>query len=197
MAKNKSKDMRVIMLRRLNEAVTAHQLFRDACLDSLIVITKAAIQVLRNGKSIYLFGNGGSAADAQHIAAELQGHFYKYRKPMPVVALTTNTSTLTAIGNDYRYELIFARQVAGSVRRGDMVIGLSTSGNSANVLAAVREAKRLKAITVGFTGGNGGKLKRTAEFCLQVPSSDVARIQECHITAGHIMCEIIEDTLGR
>ena len=141
-----------------------------------------------------LFGNGGSAADAQHIACELGGKFYLDRAPLPVIALTTNTSSLTAIGNDYSYEEIFARQVRGLAKQGDIVVGISTSGNSPNVLRGIEEAKQLGAITVAFTG-QGGRLKELAEYVLSVPSSDTPRIQEAHITAGHIICYLVEDTL--
>jgi len=161
---------------------------------ALTTIAELLIQAFRKGKKVFLFGNGGSAADAQHIACELSGKFYRNRDPLPAIALTTNTSSLTAIGNDYGYEEVFARQVKGLVREGDIVIGISTSGNSPNVLRAIEEAKRLGVTTIAFTG-QGGRLRELAEYVLSVPSKDTPRIQEAHITAGHIICYLVEEAL--
>jgi D-sedoheptulose 7-phosphate isomerase len=152
-------------------------------------------KVLRSGRQIYIFGNGGSAADAQHIAAELEARFLKERRALPCLALTTNTSTLTAIGNDYGYERTFARQIEAYCRRGDAAIGISTSGNSPNVLAAVKAARKIGAVTVGLTNEKGGKLKGLVDLCLRVPSTDTQRVQECHMTVGHILCDIIESSM--
>jgi len=152
-------------------------------------------KVLKGGKTIFLFGNGGSAADAQHIAAELEARFLRERRALRCHALTTNTSTLTAVGNDYGYEYTFSRQVEAYCRKGDAVIAISTSGNSPNVLEAVRRAKKLGATSIGFTNEKGGKLKGLVDLCLQVPSTDTQRVQECHLTVGHIVCDIIESTL--
>ncbi len=150
---------------------------------------------LKAGRRIYLFGNGGSAADAQHIAAELEARFLRERKALPALALTTNTSTLTAVGNDYGYERVFARQVEAYARRGDAVIAISTSGNSPNVLAGVKAAKRAGAFAIGFTNEKGGKLKGAVDLCLQVPSTDTQRVQECHLATGHVVCGILEQLL--
>ncbi|HVR84419.1 MAG TPA: D-sedoheptulose 7-phosphate isomerase [Planctomycetota bacterium] len=152
-------------------------------------------RVLKSGKTIFLFGNGGSAADAQHLAAELEARFLKERRALRCHALTTNTSTLTAVGNDYGYEYTFSRQVEAYCRKGDAVIAISTSGNSPNVLEAVRRAKSLGATTIGFTNEKGGKLKDLVDLCLLVPSTDTQRVQECHLAVGHIVCDIIESTL--
>ena len=152
-------------------------------------------KVLRSGRQIYIFGNGGSAADAQHIAAELEARFLKERRALPCLALTTNTSTLTAVGNDYGYERTFARQIEAYCRRGDAAIGISTSGNSANVLAAVKAARQIGAVTVGLTNETGGTLKGLVDLCLRVPSTDTQRVQECHMTVGHILCDIIESSM--
>jgi len=152
-------------------------------------------RTLKAGKTIFLFGNGGSAADAQHIAAELEARFLKERGALCCHALTTNTSTLTAVGNDYGYEYTFSRQVEAYCRKGDAVIAISTSGNSPNVLEAVKRAKKLGATAVGFTNEKGGKLKGLVDLCLQVPSTDTQRVQECHMAVGHIVCDIIESTL--
>ena len=150
---------------------------------------------LKAGRRVYLFGNGGSAADAQHIAAELEARFLRERKALPALALTTNTSTLTAVGNDYGYERVFARQVEAHVRKGDAVIAISTSGNSPNVLAGVKAARKAGAVAIGFTNEKGGKLAKAVDLCLQVPSTDTQRVQECHLATGHIVCGIIEDLL--
>jgi len=161
---------------------------------NLVAIADLLIDAFRKGNKVLLFGNGGSAADAQHIACELAGKFYLDRAPLPAIALTTNTSTLTAIGNDYSYEEVFVRQVKALVRKGDIAIGISTSGNSPNVLRGIEEAQRFGATTIAFTG-RGGRLKKLADYVLSVHSSDTPRIQEVHITAGHIICYLVEQAL--
>lgn len=137
-------------------------------------------------------GNGGSAADAQHIAGEMIGRFKMNRRPLPAIAITTDSSVMTAIANDFGYDLCFSRQVEALVKAGDIVLAFTTSGNSKNILNAVKIARDLKAITVGFTGMGGGLLKNEVDFCIKVPSSNTPRIQECHITIGHILCSLIE-----
>ena len=148
----------------------------------------------RKGK-VVSFGNGGSAADAQHLAAELCGRFERERKGLPAVALTTNTSAITAIANDYDYDQIFVRQVEGFVGRGDVAVAISTSGNSANVLAAAKLAKKRGAFIVAWTGRSGGKLKSVADVCLRVPSDRTARIQEGHLALLHTLCSLVEEDL--
>jgi D-sedoheptulose 7-phosphate isomerase len=160
----------------------------------LAAMADLLVDAFRNGNKVLLFGNGGSAADAQHIACELAGRFYRDRQPLPAIALTTNTSALTAIANDYGYEEIFDRQVRALVRPGDIVIGISTSGNSPNVLKAINTAKQLGAITIAFTGKRG-RLKNIADYALSIPSVDTPRVQEAHITAGHIICYLVEQAL--
>ena len=142
-----------------------------------------------------LMGNGGSAADAQHIAAELVGRFKKERKAMPALALTVDTSSLTALGNDYGFDTIFERQVEALANKNDTVIGISTSGNSENIIRAVNKANSIGAFTIGLLGNDGGKLKDAVNLPIIIPSNDTARIQEVHITIGHIICEIIEEDL--
>lgn len=161
---------------------------------TLVAIAKALVEAFRNGNKVLLFGNGGSAADAEHIACELAGKFYRNRDPLPAIPLTSNTASLTAIANDYGYEAVFVRQLQGLVKEGDVVIGISTSGSSTNVLLAMEEAKRRGAVTVALTG-QGGRLKRLADYVLSVPSKDTPRIQEVHITAGHIICHLVEEDL--
>ena len=160
-------------------------------------IADVLVRAYRRGNKMVLFGNGGSAADAQHLATELMGGFTNHsRKSLPALALTTDTSALTAIGNDYSFDEVFARQVQAMVNPGDVVIAISTSGNSKNVLLGAVEAKTRKATVVGFTGAAGGKLKAECDICLCVPSSDTPRIQEAHITVGHIVCAIVEQAVA-
>jgi len=158
-------------------------------------IAKAIINAYRHGNKVLWFGNGGSAADAQHLACELVSRFYLERKALASIALTTNTSELTAIANDYDFDRVFARQVEALVNPGDVVIGISTSGNSPNVIEGINEAKRLGAITVGFTGATGGKLKGCVDNLLTIPSEETPHIQEAHIMVGHIICYIVENEL--
>ena len=148
---------------------------------------------LEAGGKLMLMGNGGSAGDAQHIAAELVGRFKKERKAMPALALTVDTSSLTALGNDYGFDTIFERQVEALANKNDTVIGISTSGNSENVVRAVNKANSIGAFTIGLLGNDGGKLKDAVNLPIIIPSNDTARIQEVHITIGHIICEIIEE----
>lgn len=150
---------------------------------------------LDKGGKLILMGNGGSAADSQHIAAELVGRFKKERRAMPAIALTVDTSSLTALGNDYGFDTIFERQVEALAHENDAVVGISTSGNSENVVRALKKANALGAETIGLVGNNGGKIKEVANLSLVVPSNDTARIQEVHITIGHIICELIEEDL--
>ncbi|MDU4961152.1 MAG: D-sedoheptulose 7-phosphate isomerase [Sporomusaceae bacterium] len=150
-------------------------------------------QALSRGRTIFFCGNGGSAADCQHLAAELVGRFQKERRGLPGIALTTDTSILTAVGNDYGFDQVFARQIEALAREGDVVVGLSTSGNSPNVVKAITAARGLGAVTVGMTGETGGQLDTSCDVCLKVPSSVTARIQEAHILIGHILCELIDE----
>lgn len=161
------------------------------------LICKMALTIadsLKKGNKILLLGNGGSAGDAQHIAAELAGKFKLERRALPAIALTTNSSILTAIANDYSYDDVFVRQVEALANSGDIVIGISTSGNSANVISAVNKAKENGAITIGFSG-KCGKLNEISDICLVINSSDTPHIQEAHITAGHILCGLIEEIM--
>jgi D-sedoheptulose 7-phosphate isomerase len=147
---------------------------------------------LKRGGKILLMGNGGSAADSQHIAAEIVGRFKKERRGLAAIALTTDTSIITSIGNDYGYDCIFTRQVEALCRPEDVVIGITTSGNSENVVAAIKEANRLGATTIGLTGGSGGKLTALCMINLIMPSTDTPRIQEAHIFVGHSLCDLLE-----
>jgi D-sedoheptulose 7-phosphate isomerase len=162
------------------------------------LVEKAARMIaraLRRGKRVYLFGNGGSAADAQHLAGELVGRFTMERRALPGLALTTDTSVMTAVANDYGFDRCFERQVEAFVRRGDVVIGLSTSGGSPNVVRGAALARRRGAQVIALTGEGGGRLQAVAHLCLCAPSKISARIQECHITIGHALCALVEDAL--
>jgi D-sedoheptulose 7-phosphate isomerase len=164
-------------------------------LDSIEFLAKSCVEVYKNGKKTMLAGNGGSAADAQHIAAELVGRYGFDRPSIPSLALTTDTSNLTAIGNDYGYDKVFSRQLEGMGNKGDIFIGISTSGNSQNIINAFESAKTKGITTVAFVGKDGGKMAKMADISLVVPSNDTPRIQESHILIGHILCDIIEKEL--
>jgi len=158
-------------------------------------ISNEIINAYKNNKKVVLFGNGGSAADAQHIAAEFVGKFYKDRESLPALAFHTNTSVVTATANDYGYDTIFERQVSSFVGKGDIAIGISTSGGSPNVIKGLEKAKEKGAITVGFTGQRESKIEKIVDYCLKIPSTDTPRIQEGHITVGHIICYLVEKEL--
>ncbi len=158
-------------------------------------ISTQLVDTINRGKKIILFGNGGSAADAQHIAAELSGRYKKERRGLPALALTTDTSALTAISNDYGFNYMFSRQVEALANEGDTVVGISTSGNSENVMEGVLQAKKMSCKTIALTGKSGGKLKDICDYNIVIPSENTARIQEMHILIGHIFCEIIENNI--
>jgi D-sedoheptulose 7-phosphate isomerase len=151
------------------------------------------VNVFRNGNRVYFCGNGGSAADAQHLAAEFSGRFYKDRKALPAEALHCNTSYLTAVANDYGFDDIYSRLIDGIGEKGDVLIGLSTSGNSANIVKAFETARNKEMITIGFTGKSGGDMKPFCDHLINIPSSDTPRIQENHIMIGHIICQLVEE----
>ena len=158
---------------------------------------KIVIECLKKGGKILICGNGGSAADAQHIAAEFVGRFKLERIALPAIALTVNTSILTAIANDYGYEEIFKRQLEALAKKNDILLGISTSGNSPNVIKAIKTAKKLGLATIALSGSGGGQLSKSAAFCITVPSKNTARIQESHIAIAHIICELAENMLQK
>jgi D-sedoheptulose 7-phosphate isomerase len=163
------------------------------------IIVKAAMLIgrcLQSGNKLLLFCNGGSAADAQHLAAEFVGRFVRERAGLPAIALTTDSSILTAVGNDYGFEQVFARQLQALARPGDVAVAISTSGNSANVLEGVKEARKRKLKTIGLTGKDGGALAQQADVAITIPSTSTARIQECHIAIGHLFCELVDADVG-
>jgi len=179
----------------IKESISVKEKILKSQTDTIAKIAEVALECLKNGNKIILFGNGGSAADSQHLAAELVGRFKIDRKSLPAIALTTNTSTLTAIGNDYGYEEVFSKQIEGLAQKGDLAVGISTSGKAKNVIAAINKAKELGIKTVGLTGCDGAGLAKRADISLIVPSDVTARIQESHITIGHIICELGEEHL--
>lgn len=165
----------------------------DAIIAQLDKVSNIIVEAFRNGKKVLFCGNGGSAADAQHLSAELSGRFYLDREALPAEALHVNTSYLTAIANDYSFEVAYARLLKGLGHTGDIVIGLSTSGNSANIVETFKAAKEKGIITIGFTGKTGGKLKALSDYLFNVPSTVTPRIQESHILLGHIICQLVEE----
>lgn len=169
----------------------------DTHVDTIIEIAEAVIDSYKNDGKLVLFGNGGSAQDAEHIAAELIGRYTMERRSLPAIALNTNTSILTALPNDYYYHQVFERQVEGLVTDKDVVIGISTSGNAGNVIRGILKAKELGAKTIGFTGHGGGELANKVDILFDVPSKNTGHIQEAHIAVGHVICELIESGLFR
>jgi D-sedoheptulose 7-phosphate isomerase len=158
-------------------------------------LTEQITETFRNGGKVLFCGNGGSAADAQHLAAEFSGRFYTDRDPLPSEALHCNTSYLTAVANDYGYDMVYSRLLKGSGKKGDVLIGLSTSGNSTNIVKAFEQAREMGITTVAFTGSTGGAMKDLSDILINIPSDDTPRIQECHITLGHIACQLVEAAL--
>lgn len=176
-------------------AVKTQVLQNEEMLQIIDDITLRVVQCLQQNGRLYFCGNGGSAADAQHLAAEFTGRFYKDRKAFAAEALHSNSSYLTAVANDYGFDNVYARLVEGTMNQGDMLLGFSTSGNSANIVKAFEAAKAKDIVTVGFTGLTGGVLKSLSDYLINVPSADTPRIQECHILIGHIICQLAEEKL--
>ena len=166
-----------------------------ALINTIEQVTKMIAQAFKNGNKVLFCGNGGSAADAQHLAAEFSGRFYTDRDPLPSEALHCNTSYITAVANDYGYDVVYSRIVKGMGKAGDVLVSLSTSGNSVNILNAMEQAKKLGMINVGLTGETGGKMKEKCDYLINVPSKDTPRIQESHIMIGHIICQLVEEEL--
>ncbi len=181
----------VVKERFLQSARLKEEMART-CGEMVVQIARLMVQALNSGGKILLCGNGGSAADCQHFAGEMVGRFKLQRRGLPTVALSTDTSVLTSLANDYHFDIVFSRQIEALGRQGDILVAFSTSGNSPNVLQAVKTAKELGIITVGFTGKSGGKLKDMVDVCLTVPADETSLIQEGHETAFHIVCQLIE-----
>lgn len=184
--------MKSIIENSFSGHIETAQLTREALAEQIEQACEMVIACLENGNKVLLFGNGGSASDAQHIAAEFVGRFVKNRRSLPAIALTTDTSAITAISNDYGYERVFARQVEGLAVEGDVLIGISTSGNSPSVLQALETGRQYGCKTIGLSGGSGGKMHDHCDLALVIPSAITARIQEMHILIGHIICETLD-----
>lgn len=180
----------------LLESIQVKEELLQTSISQIKDIVDLIIDCLSKGGKVILFGNGGSASDSQHIAAELVGRFKKDRAALAAIALTTNTSVLTSLANDYGYEVVFAKQIEALGQRNDIAIGLSTSGKAKNVALGIKQAKKLGLKTIALTGGDGGDIAKLADVSFVVPSSVTARIQEAHITIGHIVCELVEETLA-
>lgn len=176
-------------------AIKQRILSDDHLIEVIKDVANTCLEAFCNGNKVLFCGNGGSAADAQHLAAEFSGRFYYDRPPLPSEALHVNTSYLTAVANDYSFDEVYARIVKGTGKEGDVLIGISTSGNSKNILRALEVADELGMITVGMTGETGGRMKDLCDFLINVPSSDTPRIQESHIMIGHIICEFVESSI--
>jgi len=187
------------MLEKIQKIISSSIAVKQAALndskllETVLNISNEMVKCLKSGNRIYFCGNGGSAADAQHLAAEFSGRFYTDRKALPAEALHCNTSYLTAVANDYSYDVVYSRLIDGIANAGDIVVGLSTSGNSANIVKAFEVAREKKVVTVGFTGKEGGKMKPLSDFLVNAPSTDTPRIQESHIMLGHIICQMVEE----
>jgi D-sedoheptulose 7-phosphate isomerase len=187
------------MIKHIKDTISASILTKEAILtnEALLHLIQQSIieitQCFKNGNKVLFCGNGGSAADAQHLAAEFSGRFYKDRDALPAEALHCNTSYLTAVANDYSYDVIYSRMIKGIGKPGDIIIGLSTSGNSRNIINAFDQAKLNGMMTIALTGETGGLMKNNADILLNVPSNDTPRIQESHIMIGHIICEQVEN----
>jgi len=165
----------------------------DELIHTIEKVVDTIVKAFKNGNRVYFCGNGGSAADAQHLAAEFSGRFYTDRKALPAEALHCNTSYMTAVANDYSYDVVYSRIIDGIGEEGDVLVGLSTSGNSKNILNAFETARNKKITTIGFTGSTGGRMKELSDYLINIPSSDTPRIQESHILIGHIICQLVEE----
>lgn len=181
-----------LVINSFRESADVKIAFVEMYAQRIIEVGQLIAQALKDGNKLLLFGNGGSAADAQHIAGEIVGRFKKERRALPAIALTTDSSILTAVSNDYGFETIFERQVEALCMPGDVVIGITTSGDSENVVRGLKKAHDLGATTVAFTGKKGGKVVDIAHYSFVVPSYETPRIQECHITLGHVLCQIVD-----
>ena len=187
--------MKDFVLKAFSDSAAVKQQFARDQADRIALVAGLMVTAFREGRKVLLFGNGGSATDAAHIAAEFVGRYKRERKPLPAIALATDIAAITCIANDYGFDELFARQVLAHGRKGDIAIAISTSGNSPNVLKGVAAARECGMITVAWTGGTGGKLAGLVDHPFVVPSTVTARIQESHITLGHVLCELVEETL--
>jgi D-sedoheptulose 7-phosphate isomerase len=181
-----------ILRANIERSIDVHNRLMNACLPALTAAADALVAAYLGGHKALFFGNGGSAADAQHLAAEFVGRYLRERRPLPALALNANSSAVTAIGNDYGYDQVFARQLEALAVAGDVAVGISTSGNSTNVVEGIQCARRLGLFTIALTGASGGQLRELVDALIAVPSDETPRIQECHILAGHALCDAVE-----
>ena len=188
--------MKETISKRFEESVTNLHRTREHLAEPLARAAEMIIDAYNNGGGVFLFGNGGSAADAQHIAGELVGRFLKERRALKAEALSTNTSVLTCLSNDYSYEIIFARQLEANARAGDVAVGLTTSGNSPNVVAGLAKAREMSMKTVAFTGAGGGKCAAVADVLLDAPCTHTPHVQEAHMVLYHLLCELVENAFA-
>lgn len=185
-----------ILRRNIESSVQVQSRVLESCLPAMIQAADALIAAYSGGHKAIFFGNGGSAADAQHLAAEFLGRYLRERRPMPALALHANASAVTAIANDYGYEHVFTRQLQAFAVAGDVAVGLSTSGNSKNVLEALTAARQLKVFTIGLTGASGGRMRDLVDVLIAAPTNETPRIQECHILVGHALCDAVEQAIA-
>ena len=181
----------------LREGAELRSQIAHDCGETIVQAASLMIQCLQSGGKLLFFGNGGSAADAQHLAAEFVGRFVLERQGLPAIALTTDSSILTSVGNDYGFDQVFARQIEALGQPNDVAVGISTSGNSPNVIEAVKKAKKQNVKTIGLAGKDGGALAKSVDLAITVSSTNTARVQECHIAIGHILCELVENELSK
>lgn len=185
-----------ILRKNLEASLEVHKRLAAACLPAMSVAAGALIAAYRAGHKALFFGNGGSAADAQHLAAEFLGRYLIARRPIPAIALHVNTSAVTAIANDYGYDEIFSRQIEALAVAGDVAVGISTSGNSPSVLQALKVARKMGVYTIGLTGASGGRMRELVDVLIAAPSDETPRVQECHILVGHALCDAVEQAIA-
>jgi D-sedoheptulose 7-phosphate isomerase len=185
-----------ILRKNIESSIEVHSRLLEACLPAMTVAAAALITAYRSGHKALFFGNGGSAADAQHLAAEFLGRYLLDRHPMPALALHANSSAVTAIANDHGYEHVFSRQLQALAVAGDVAVGLSTSGNSKSILEALTAARQMGVYTIGLTGASGGRMRELVDVLIAAPSNETPRIQECHILVGHALCDAVEQALA-
>jgi D-sedoheptulose 7-phosphate isomerase len=185
-----------ILRKNIESSIEVHSRILQACLPAMTVAADALIAAFRSGHKALFFGNGGSAADAQHLAAEFLGRYLLDRRPMPALALHANTSAVTAIANDHGYEQVFSRQLQALAVAGDVAVGISTSGNSKSILEALTVARKMGVYTIGLTGASGGRMRELVDVLIAAPSNETPRIQECHILVGHALCDAVEQAVA-
>ena len=185
-----------ILRKNIESSIEVHGRILEACLPAMTAAAGALIAAYRSGRKALFFGNGGSAADAQHLAAEFLGRYLRERRPLPAIALHANTSAVTAIANDLGYEHVFSRQLQALATAGDVAVGISTSGNSQNILEALTVARQMGVYTIGLTGASGGRMRELVDVLIAAPSNETPRIQECHILVGHALCDAVEQAIA-